>query len=277
MKSNPFFMKNPVVLILVLIGLVIGGVCWLFVIKEKRALARPDDVEVLNTWELPDKLMEVSGIAWIDENRIACVQDEEGIIFVYNIASSTIEREIPFGENGDYESIALVDENAYVLRSDGTLFEINDFMENSPTVREYDTPMTEDHDLEGLCHDKIHQRLLFAMKESDHEDNDYKGVFAFDLATKKLDMSPVFKLKMPSDAKKFRPSEIEIDPEGNLYVLTAKEPRIILFEDEQPVEIYQLNEHVFPQVEGLSFGPRGKIFISSEGKPGKIFQIVLQK
>lgn len=284
MKQNPFFMKNPLILIIVFIGLIVGGVYWMFEVKEKRELSRPDDVEVVKTWELPNNLMEISGIAFVEKNRIACVQDEEGTIFIFNTSSSKIEREIPFGKNGDYEGISIVGNNIYVLRSDGTLFEIEDFQTTStePKVNEYDTEINEDVNLEGLCYDKSQNRLLLVMKESDHENNAYKGVFEFDLATKKLNTSPVYKLNENSEIeekqKKFRPSEIGIDPVSNkMYVLTAGNPKLIEFKNGKPTQIYTLNDRIFSQPEGLTFGSKGEIFISNEGVPGKILQITLKE
>lgn len=284
MKSNPFIMKSPLILIIVFVGIIIGGVYWLFDIKEKRERSRPDDVEIVNTWKLPNKLMEISGIAFLEENRIACIQDEQGIIFIYNISSSEIEREISFGKTGDYEAITVVGNNAYVLRSDGTLFEIMDFMKSSddPKVNIYDTPMTKDHDLEGLCYDKANNRLLLAMKESDHENNDFKGVYEFDLATKKLATSPIIKLnanlKISDKRKNFLPTEIGIDPfSGKMYILDATNPSLVEFKNENPIEIYELNDRIFPQPEGLTFGSKGEIFIATEGVPGKILQVTLNK
>ena len=79
---------------------------------------------ILQKWKLPDILEEVSAIAWIEKDRVACVQDEEGSIFIYNLKTSQLEEEIPFGKEGDYEGIATIKGDAYVLRSDGVIFKI---------------------------------------------------------------------------------------------------------------------------------------------------------
>ncbi len=36
--------------------------------------------EQLDRWELPSRLREVSGTVWMEDNRLAVVQDEEGSI-----------------------------------------------------------------------------------------------------------------------------------------------------------------------------------------------------
>src|SRR5688572_27745210 len=47
-----------------------------------------ENIRIINKWELPDELLEVSGIVWLDNNRFACVQDEEGTVFIFNSSTS---------------------------------------------------------------------------------------------------------------------------------------------------------------------------------------------
>src|SRR5688500_15587961 len=80
--------------------------------KESKPDAGTGDITVLEKWEMPGILREVSGIEFIDKNRFACVQDESGVVFIYNIKTKEIESEIDFGAAGDYEGIALVNKTA---------------------------------------------------------------------------------------------------------------------------------------------------------------------
>lgn len=73
---------------------------------------------IIKTWEMPMELNEISGIAWIGEGKIACVQDEDGIIFIYNLNENKVEKTVNFAKSDDYEGITVVDGTAYVLRSD---------------------------------------------------------------------------------------------------------------------------------------------------------------
>src|SRR5512136_1802264 len=75
---------------------------------------------------LPDILHEVSGIVCIDSSTIACVQDEKGTLYFYNLADKKILSELKFFSKGDYEGIARVFDTIFVLRSDGLLIEISD-------------------------------------------------------------------------------------------------------------------------------------------------------
>mgnify|MGYP003577667834 CR=1 FL=1 len=89
----------------------------------------------------------------MDEQRFACVQDEEGKIFIFNRATGKIEKEIPFAGSGDYEGIALKGNTAYVLRADGVLYEVN--MDGAQaSLKEHKTVLTVEHNVEGLTYDK---------------------------------------------------------------------------------------------------------------------------
>ncbi len=76
-------------------------------------------ISIQEKWELPSELKEISGIAYLDEQRFACVQDEQGIVYIYNTAKKAIEQKIPFAGAGDFEGLTLVDKTAWVVRSDG--------------------------------------------------------------------------------------------------------------------------------------------------------------
>ena len=82
-------------------------------------------ITIIKKWNMPKDLIEVSGISYMDGQRFACIQDELGKIFIYNAASSSVEKEISFGAAGDYEELAVVGETIWVLRADGKLFEVS--------------------------------------------------------------------------------------------------------------------------------------------------------
>ena len=53
-----------------------------------------DNYSIIKKWELPEILNEVSGISWLSENTIACVEDEDGIIFIYDLKKQKIIQQI---------------------------------------------------------------------------------------------------------------------------------------------------------------------------------------
>jgi hypothetical protein len=247
---------------------------------EKDEIVSPG-IKIINRWEMPEALTEISGIAYLGNNRFACIQDELGKIFILNTENSEVEKEVQFGSNGDYEGIALVNRTAYVLQADGKIFEVNDINAAKPKVKQYDTHLTVEQDAEGLCYDKKNNRLLVAIKGDDPNSTDTKGVYSFDLNTKKMPETPIFKLDMnhsifersenvkPKDA--FLPSEIAIHSKtGDIYLTDGKNARLLIMEANGNLKkLYQLSTSDFPQAEGLAFSPTGELFVASEGGKGK--------
>ena len=59
------------------------------------------ELTIEDTWELPGELAEISGIAFLGEEKVVGVQDEKGVLYVYNLSSRELEKQIQFGPNGD--------------------------------------------------------------------------------------------------------------------------------------------------------------------------------
>src|SRR6218665_1128781 len=76
---------------------------------------------------LPDTLHEISGVTCIDSLTLGCIQDENGILFIYDLEKREIKSQFTFELDGDYEGLAKVNNDMYVLRSDGAIFEVNEF------------------------------------------------------------------------------------------------------------------------------------------------------
>ena len=249
-------------------------------------------VTVVKKWELPKPLLEISGLSYMDGNRFACVQDEFGIIFIYNTASSSVEKEIPFGGVGDYEGLAVVNETVWVLRADGKLFEVNNINAAKPSVKEYSTHLTIKQDSEGLCYDKKNNRLLIAIKGAELGTEDYKGIYAFDLSSKKMAQQPVFKIDLLNEAfegngsgkkKKgsINPSGITIHPlNGDMYITDGRNSKLLVTDATGTIKkLYQLNTSEFAQPEGITFNAAGDLFIANEGAklPANILQVKIDR
>ncbi len=248
-------------------------------------------ISVTKKWEMPKQLTEISGLSYIDDNRFACVQDELGTIFIYNVASSSVEKEISFGGVGDYEGLAVVGETIWVLRADGKLFEVSNINAPKPVVKEYSTHLTIKQDSEGLCYDKKNNRLLVAIKGDELESEDYKGIYGFDLASKKMDQQPVFKIDLlneifESNAGKkkkgtINPSGIAIHPvSGDMYITDGRNAKLLITDASGTIKkLYQLNNNEFSQPEGIAFNAAGDLFIANEGtnQPGNILQVKIDQ
>lgn len=238
------------------------------------------EVTVNRSWELPKELLEISGIAWIDKDRVATVQDNEGTIFIYNFNDKKIERQIKFGQPGDYEGIEYVAPNYFVIRSDGFIYEVNT---DGKILNEYDLPLTVEDNTESTHYDVANNRLLIGQKKSGKSSNE---IYSFDLSSRQFNPKPVYTIdlvhdvfacgaegkagKKKSNSTGLRPSSMAIDPKTkDFYIADGPKQRIlVLSPDAQPKHFLQLDKKLFPQAEGLMFSPEGKLYVSTEGQKG---------
>jgi len=217
--------------------------------KNSYDLSKPQKV-----YELSKELKEISGIEYMPDNSIACIQDEDGEIFIYNLSTSQIDRSIPFAEKGDYEEIAKVGEDFFVLRSDGTVFH-----KQPNQTKTYDTPLSDKDDTESLCFDKYNDRLIIGSKKG------HKSFYAFSLENFSLAKAPLFSI----NDKKFNPTAVEIHPQTQEFYVLSKE-RIFIFSKEGTLkEQLDLDPSLFSQAEGISFKEDGTLFISNEANDAK--------
>ncbi|MDT0641759.1 hypothetical protein RM553_02840 [Zunongwangia sp. F363] len=238
------------------------------------------DYSIIKKWELPYELEEVSGITWLSNDKICCIQDEDGIIFVYNLKTSTIEKEIEFAGDGDYEGITVDGKNAFVVRSDGTIYEVRDFLEGEPEVDKIKTGLTKKQNIESICVDKLGHRLLLGVKDEEKNSDRYKGIYAYDLKNDHFQDKPLFRIDMKDEVfdeideddpeKVMSPSGIAINPESDeFYIVDGRRPKILIMSPDGNAErIIFLDEDEFAQPEGITFSPSGKLYISNEASGG---------
>ncbi len=289
-------MRENVIAFFIIIGvLVIVGALWF--VYENPALnprLKEETYTIIRKWDMPEALEEISGISYLSKDKMACVQDEEGIIFIFNLDTDLVEKKINFAKAGDYEGLAIVDSTAYVLESSGKLHIIERYLQPSFNDIIIQTPFSGKNNLESLTADSLNNRLLFAVKDVDPNSKDYKGIYAFDLDSRKISSTPVFKISLDDpiiktkkndkdhdESGKFYPSDIAVNPlNGDIYILEGKNPRLLIMDKSgKLVSLHKLNKESFPQPEGITFAPDGTLFISNEGKKGmaNILEVALKK
>jgi uncharacterized protein YjiK len=235
-------------------------------------LSEPDQ-----SWKLPNSLVEISGLSYIDNQRLACVQDEKGIVYIFNLQAGEVELEINFGDDGDYEGIEIVENDAWVLKSNGTLYKVEDYLKTAePSVKKYATALSGKNDAEGLAYDPVLKNLLIACKEDpfvDEKDGSgYKAIYSFSPETKQIDLKPFLlinqdTIKYYNGDATFKPSGIAIHPiTGEVYILGSVGKLLLVFSKKgEMLTMIKLSPKVFPQPEGICFSPEGTLFISNEG------------
>lgn len=249
--------------------------------KEKEAF---DDCAFYNlkepneVWKLPKVLNEISGISLLTQEKIICVNDEQGKLFIYDLKNKTIAKKIPFAKKGDYEDVAIKGNTAFVLRSDGTIFEISNFS-NTFTTIENKTFLRKKDDAEGLFFDEDNNRLLIVCKGNSNNKNDNytRLVYEFMLKDNHLNSAPVLTVSQNEINKTYNlknivaPSGIAIHPiSKNIFILSSVNKILAEYtQDGKLQKIYSLNYPHFQQPEGISFDKNGDLFISNEAKKDK--------
>ena len=252
--------------------------------------------------KLPSVLKEISGITMFGKNKIACVQDEKGTVFVYDIHKDKLKESVDFGKNKDYEAIANVNDTIYVLRSNGNIYEIDSPESEQVVTITHHTFLSKVNNCEGICYDSKQNRLLVACKgnpEKGSASKYQKAVYAFDLSTKSMSEIPVLVfspadiIKMANktspepfsffnktrEKDRFDPSEICIDPEtGNYFILSSVGKRLAVFSSQGELQCaVNLNPEIFKQPEGLAFSISGDLVISDEGKNGRANLVIVAR
>lgn len=241
------------------------------------------DYKLVKSWSLPIELEEISGMIHLDENRIICIQDEDGYLFIYNLKTKSIDSRINFGPGGDYESITKAHDTIYVLRSDGKLFEIKNAFGNI-NIKTYQSEYKSRYNFEGLYFDSTHNRLLMAPKYKIDRLSDFKPIFSFDLSKKYFLEDPVYKINLKEDIfqnhPQFMPASLtRYEPTNEYYMLDGRHRRLLILDSTfNPQNIYKLSISELPQPESLSFYS-DKLYISTEadrGIPQHIYHIELK-
>jgi uncharacterized protein YjiK len=252
----------------------------------------PKPVAVL---ELSAELHEVSGLTELDEQTVACLQDEAATLYVVDLRDGHIRERHPFAGPGDLEGLTRVQGGLFALRSDGLVYRIARHADHFVAVDSFNL-MLPHRNIEGLGYDPVDSRVLVAPKDNlkgGAELRDKREVFAFDPATYTLQMQPVltFSVKQVLRAAeadgvdipmrttdhgkqvptiKFRMSAIAVQPAtGHYFILSAVDQTLLVLDRNGGyVALHLLDPELLPKPEGITFMPNGDMLIATEGKGG---------
>ena len=218
-------------------------------------LSMPD-----NTWWLPHSLQEISGIAYVSHNNIACIQDEKGKLYIYSLDSSKIIEEYKFAKDADFEDIEYHDGVIHVLESNGTIFQFA-YPINKQETKVISTDLKKSLDFEAFCYSNRKKKYLLAAKQA-------KEIFVFD--SKKKAITEKFAVKN-YNLNKLKASGITIDFDfKKIYILSSVYKTILVLDfDYNVLTSIKLDSKIFKQPEGICISPNGDLLISNEGAKGK--------
>ena len=215
------------------------------------------------------------------------MSEEIGAIFIFDLESKEIEKQIPFGPPGDYEGLVLVRNTAYVACSDGRILEIVNFLQaDTPKVIEYGTHLTVNEHVNGVCYDRKNRRLLVAIRDDVNEN--FKGIYSFNLVNKRMSVKPAIRVDLrhrvfeSQQTKKlqtiFQPSDLDISPvTGQLYIIDGTRGQLLRMRLSESIrDLVQLDKNEVFQPEGITFTPSGEIYFASKGireEPGMLLRV----
>ena len=256
----------------------------------------PDEIDTYNfkkpdaKYFLPSVLEEVSALSYAGNGLIACVQDEEGKVFLYNHKTQRLERTIRFEGSGDFEGVEVVGDDIYAVKSNGTLYKFKlDTEEEKVRAKEIKTPLSKSNDVEGLAYDPKTEELILACKgDGDLEDDKVKGraFYRYEVDDQDFKKKPLFNITR-GDIKRFlesqidfeyeenrinfRPSGIALHPKQDLFYIIASTGKLLLIVDKDGKikGSVPIDPRLLGQPEGICFAPNGDLFISSEGQGDK--------
>lgn len=246
------------------------------------------------TYTMPAELAELSGIVFSGNGQLTGVQDETGRLYEYSLTDKRVTRTVDFGPAGDYEDLARVGNDWFVLRSDGTLFR-----HSASGTQQYQTGLTSENNAEGLTYDARSKTLLVACKGAPGGNltATKRAIYRLDATTFKVQTPAAYVLDVdaiiasvpktagtaaaPAADKKgkkskkgkyvgglngFAPSAVAVHPRtGHVFVLSARQNALVeLSGAGELLAAAPLPGSLFPQAEGLAFTPEGDLYIATE-------------
>ncbi|MGM9478852.1 SdiA-regulated domain-containing protein [Pedobacter sp. GSP4] len=259
---------------------------------EEKKIDLPYDLANPVKYNMPQNLFEISGIVFHngDPKEVFAIQDEDGDLFHLGLTDKQ-SKFTKFGGKGDYEDVAILNNDVIVLKSNGELhsFPIAEIAkpEVANVVKTKDlVPKAE---YEGLAADEKSGLVYVLTKEIKKNKSGQTPIYAFKYAGGKFTPSGEFNLAdkeiaaLSGESKmKFRPSALAKNPATNEWYVLSSVNKLLVITDAnfKPKATYPLKGSFFNQPEGIAFDRDQNLYISNEGgtlSAGNILMFKLKK
>ncbi|MDR7128168.1 uncharacterized protein YjiK [Algoriphagus sp. 4150] len=252
-------------------------------ISETQHLPFPDGYNLTTVQKiiLQNDMEEISGLEWVGKDQLWAIEDESSIIYRLDTETGKILKKRKFAKNKDIEDLLVLDKVAWVLQSNGTLYEVSSPLSANSTTEEHHFPIKEKRDLEAIVASKTEPFLFVFCKVCKWDIGpEQASIFRFDLTTKSYDSIPFTALKREdiqpllltktAEPLKIQPSAAALHPIENLiYILSSTGKWLCITDtDFTPMKVYRLDPRLFKQPEGITFDPQGNMYISNEAQDG---------
>jgi hypothetical protein len=275
------------IILTVLLGVLIGGCT-----PEEEDTVKNYRLDKPDKFLMPESLLEVSGITFYKEksDTVYGIQDEQGRLFRLAWGEKK-QYNAKFGKQGDYEDVTIINGQALILKSNGTIFSFpfaDAIYEEVDSVKEWKHLLPKG-EYEGMYGDEATGKVYVICKNCP-EDNSKDmvsgyiiqvGDSAYRAGTFQVDVKQI-KSFTGKVKRGFRPSALAKNPVTSEWFIVSSVNKLLVVTDSnwKIKEACVLNGNTFNQPEGIAFDAQGNLYISNEGddlSQGNILKFVRSK
>jgi hypothetical protein len=256
--------------------------------RLEARLARVDEQQSTNTpvamWIMPRELREISGLALTRDGRLLAHDDEFSRVFEVDPRRGVIVKTFTLGRGmkGDFEGITVAGSDIYMVLSNGMLYRFREGA-NGDRVQftTHDTRLGKECEFEGVAYEPDSPRLGLPFKQARGKGKDLDDeVVIYRWRIGSNDAAGITRMAVPlSDVvgsngwKKFRPSDITLEPgTGNYVIVASLEKGIVVMRPDGEVVSSGPLPGKHEQAEGIAITPDNILIISDEAtnKPAAV-------
>lgn len=242
--------------------------------------------ERFEQWKLPRSLREISGLAQTDDGRLFAHADERAIVHQIDylsgkrLKSFSLSRQPGAGRGkavrGDFEGIAVVDDQVYLVTSRGTIYVSRLGMDGgTEAFQVHSTGLADVCEIEGMAYHRNHNTLLLACKAV--RSAELRGnvvVFQWSLESQNIVSGATIAVPLAAIASRlggsdrFNPSGIAVSPRnGNLLLVAAHQQALLeVTMAGDLVNVFTLPmQRYHRQTEGIALFANGTLILADEG------------
>ncbi len=236
--------------------------------------------------ELPLALREISGLVVASDGSLLALQDEEGDVFQIEPQSGAVLRRIRFAGDGDFEALTMDSSRALLVRSDGRVYSgLLPQSADDVDGKRHDINIHDSCDVESADVRPGSDELWIGCKESPGKRmGQTRALYVVTLSeltgTKgKVEPRLSARLEPPIDPRDgnpmrlglFKPSGMAFLDHDRFLIVSSVYPTLFEFHtDGHLLNAWGLPREVLPQPEGIAVDAEGRVYVASEGLPGRI-------
>ena len=262
--------------------LILTGLASLFACKptasQQELSPAAYDLNTAEKFNMPESLLEISGVALnnFQPSTFYAIQDEEGRLFSLRWGIKKA-KSIKFGPRGDYEDLAILNGQVYVMKSAGDIysFPLNTVGEDVRAMVTQWKDLLPKAEYESLYADQQEQALYALTKSGGKKKRNTIGFkIKVDQSTKELGTITTFELDQKAIEDMgfkiksgLRVSALSRHPQSKeWYILSSAEKLLVIAQPDWKIKaVYDLDASTFNQPEGITFDKALNMYISNEG------------